>query len=324
MSRVLRRFGISQEMFLWVKKIIKNNKITIIHVHSLWMLPNIYPRWLLKNSSKVYSVISPRGTLSNYAMNRNYLLKKIIWTLLQKKVLEDSSCIHATAYSEYGDIRKLGFRNPVCIIPNGIDLPNIDNYSKSKRLNRLLFLGRLHPKKGLLNLVKAWARLEALYPEWELVIVGPDNGGHSKDLIDLIEKLSLKRVLIMPPVFGDEKFKILSESDIFVMPTFSENFGMTVAEALASGTPVIATKGAPWEGLEENSCGWWIDIGINPLVNAMREGMDLGSDELQLMGQLGRAWMDRDYSWDAIGEEMGRVYRWISSGGPRPKSVMLV
>ena len=133
----------------------------------------------------------------------------------------------------------------------------------------VLSLGRIHPKKGLDRLVRAWAKVEAAHPDWRLRIVGPAELGHDAELRALAASLNLSRVSIEPAIYGEEKYTAFREADIFVLPTLNENFAMTVAESLAAGTPVISTKGAPWAGLEVERCGWWIDHGIEPLAAAL-------------------------------------------------------
>src|SRR5262249_54878175 len=114
------------------------------------------------------------------------------------------------------------------------------------------------------------------------------------------------------------------QADIFVLPTLNENFGVTVAEALAAGTPVIATKGAPWGALQREGCGWWIDHGVEPLATALATAMLLKRDALQAMGAKARAWMARDFSWDRVAYDMLNIYRWLSSGGETPSTVHLM
>jgi len=104
----------------------------------------------------------------------------------------------------------------------------------------------------------------------------------------------------------------------------NENFGVTVAEALAAGTPVIATKGAPWGALQREGCGWWIDHGVEPLATALANAMMLKREALQAMGAKGRAWMARDFSWDRVAYDMLNIYRWLSSGGETPSTVRLM
>jgi glycosyltransferase involved in cell wall biosynthesis len=185
----------------------------------------------------------------------------------------------------------------------------------------LLSLGRIHPKKGLDRLIRAWVRVESAYPEWRLRIVGPDELGHASQLAALAAELKTQRVSIEGPVAGDAKTAAYREADLFVLPTLNENFGITVAEALAAGTPVIATKGAPWHGLAREGCGWWIDHGVEPLVATLAEAMDMERGVLRAKGAKGRAWMKRDFSWDRVAHDMLDVYGWLSSGSEMPGTV---
>ena len=121
-------------------------------------------------------------------------------------------------------------------------------------------------------------------------------------------------------VDGEAKTRAYLDADVFVLPTFSENFGVVVAEALAHGLPVITTRGAPWADLETYGCGWWVDIGVEPLVQALREAMALSDDERRAMGERGRDYVRR-YDWDNIGQQTIDVYRWVLGQGPQPDCV---
>jgi glycosyltransferase involved in cell wall biosynthesis len=187
----------------------------------------------------------------------------------------------------------------------------------------VLSLGRIHPKKGLECLVRAWAKVEGVYPGWWLRIVGPAELGHDAQLKALVATLKLSRVSIEPAIYGVEKDSAFRESDFFVLPTLNENFAMTVAESLAAGTPVISTKGAPWAGLEVERCGWWINHGIQPLAAALSGAMALPRADLRVMGARGRAWMARDFGWDAIASKMAVVYAWLAGKAAPPEWVSL-
>src|SRR5262249_16630852 len=145
--------------------------------------------------------------------------------------------------------------------------------------------------------VRAWALIEAEYPNWRLRIIGPSELGYDEELRGGAATLSLRRVSIEGPVYGDTKLGLMRAADVFVLPTLDENFGMTVAEALAAGTPVITTKGAPWSGLETEGCGWWIDHGVEPLTAALATSMSMPRTALRAMGAKGQAWVARDFSW---------------------------
>ena len=146
-------------------------------------------------------------------------------------------------------------------------------------------------------------------------------GGHDDELRALATALGLTRVSVEGPIYGDAKTAAYREADLFVLPTLNENFGLTVAEALAAGTPAISTKGAPWSGLESEGCGWWIDHGVEPLAAALAHAMALPRETLKAMGDKGREWMARDFSWDRVARDMLDVYLWLARGAGPPLAI---
>lgn len=316
-----RRLGVSPRMRRWLGAEAASGRVDLIHNHSLWMMPNVYPGRACRRG-RCRLVVSPRGTLSAWALGRSTLQKKVFWHALQASALRTAACFHATAENEYKDIRRLGFRQPVCILPNGIDLPPLEHKPGDGR-RHLLFLGRIHPKKGVDILLRAWQAVEHRFPDWELHVAGPDNGGYLADMQALAAKLRLERLVFRGPLYGDDKRRAYKEASLFVLPTHSENFGMTVAEALAAGTPVIVTRGAPWSGLEKQGAGWWIDIGVDPLVACLEQALSTPPQRLSEMGLVGHEWMTRDFSWDRIGAQFVTTYRWLLEGGEPPPWVRL-
>jgi glycosyltransferase involved in cell wall biosynthesis len=313
-SPFLKKLGFSNSMKHALKA--GANDFDIIHNHSLWMMPNIYPAWAIRGS-KARLITAPRGTLTPWALKRSRYAKSLLWHW-QKEALEKADCLHATAESEYVDIRNKGLTAPVLILPNGIDIPTLEQRPTDNGLRKLLFLGRIHPKKGIDLLLRSWKMLAPRFPDWELLVAGPDNGGYMKTMIGLKNELELSRVSFLGPVFGQEKTKIYQSSDLFVLPTHSENFGLTVAEALANNVPAIVTKGAPWEGLNLNGCGWWIEHNESKLYDILFQAMTMTRHELQKMGDRGRNWMANEYSWEEIGRKLSETYKWLLGGGESP------
>jgi glycosyltransferase involved in cell wall biosynthesis len=248
-----------------------------------------------------------------------------MWYTAQRSAVGAASCLHATSEQEYWEIRNFGLRQPVAVVPNGVDVSCFPNVMRDRDNGgrTILYLGRIHPKKGVDRLISAWGELENKWPDWKLRVIGPDEGGYLNRLRVQTRELGLSRVTFEKPVFGEQKSAAYRTADVFVMPTLNENFAMTVAEALSQETPVICTKGAPWQGLEENRCGWWIDHGKDALTGALRDAMSKTSDELATMGIRGRAWMLKNFSWRSIASEMSSVYRWLSGQGSIPNCVRL-
>jgi len=295
----------------------------VLHSHGLWVMPNVYPGWV-RRSPPTPLVISPRGTLSAWALRHSRWRKKLAWLLLQGPVVRAATCLHATAEDEYRDLRRAGLRQPVCVIPNGIDVPDgVGQTAPRTGPHTLLYVGRLHVKKGIDLLLRAWAELAPRRPDWCLRIVGPDDGGHERELRALAASLRVPRVVFTGPVFGAEKHALYRQAALHVLPSHSENFGMTVAESLAQATPVVTTHGTPWSGLVREGCGWWIEIGVEPLVQALEVATALPAMELRARGERGRAWMQRDFSWGSIALQMAEVYAWLRAGGAPPPTVRL-
>ncbi|MDD5034078.1 MAG: glycosyltransferase [Methylococcaceae bacterium] len=316
-----RRLGRSPAMRRWLTKAVADREVRLIHNHSLWMMPNVYPGWIAKKSD-IPLIVSPHGTLSDWAMRNGSPVKQLFWPLLQRPVLNATTCFHATAKSEYEDIRRLGFKQAVAMIPIGIDIPEW-NPKQQSEFRTLLFLGRIHPKKGLDLLLPAWGAVQNRFPDWRLKIVGPDNDGHLQRMQQLAKELGLERIVFTGALLGREKREAYRDADLFVLPTHSENFGISVTEALAGGTPAIVTKGAPWQGLEEHQAGWWVDISVDALVACLESALNQPHDELEAMGLRGRSWMEADFSWQRIGKQMVQTYRWMIDGGTPPEWVWL-
>jgi glycosyltransferase involved in cell wall biosynthesis len=258
-------------------------------------------------------------------MNHGSKVKRVFWPLVQRPALESVTCWHATSESEYQEIRALGFRQPVAVIPNGIDVPELGE-KRPRRTRTLLFLGRIHPKKGLDMLLPAWAAVQDRFPDWRLRIVGDDAGyfepsGYLAKMRKLALELNLKRVEFTGALYGEAKWRAYHEADLFILPTHSENFGMTVAEALAAGTPAIVTKGAPWSALTTHNCGWWVDIKIDSLTRAMKEAFEEPDETLFEMGRRGRKWMIEEFSWDRISHQLTATYFWLLHKGEVPECV---
>ena len=220
---------------------------------------------------------------------------------------------HATSEKEYEEIRAAGYRQPVAIVPIGMDLPDVRDNSVERvdhveGNRKVIFFGRLHKVKGVDRLARAW---ELVAREgWELVIAGPDCG-MLEELKGIVAERKLPRVSFVGEINGPAKYEFLAGGDIYVLPSDTENFGVTVAEALASGTPVIASQGTPWQGLEREGCGKWVPIGVEPLAAALREMMAMSDEERATMGARGREWIRRDFSWKGIGAKMKAAYEWL-------------
>jgi glycosyltransferase involved in cell wall biosynthesis len=293
----------------------------VVHSHGLWIAPNVYAGKAANHGGKSL-VVSPRGMLAPGALQFSRMKKRIIWRLWQGPAYRNATLWHATSHQEADDIRGFGINAPIAVIPNGVDLTDqLASHAPAKSIRTVLFLSRIHPKKGLPSLIHAWEELSKDRPDWQLVIAGPDESGHRAALEKTVQQRQISRVSFRGPVYGKAKDGLLADADLFVLPTISENFGIAVAEALAAGVPAIVTNGAPWSGLETEKCGWWVKQGVEPLLTALKEATALSASHRKAMGLRGREWMQRDFGWEAIGQQMAFAYRWIIGHGDCPPYV---
>ena len=326
-----------------LRECVRASQDCVIHDNGLW-LPCNHAVVVAARSLKKPLIVSPRGMLTEWAIKFKGLKKRLAWLLYQRRDLQSAQVLHATSREEADGFRKLGLRQPIAIIPNGVELDRRTTrqqdygttgrqddsvpwsrgpWSSSQRsgLRTLLFLSRLHPVKGLQSLVEAWA---ALRPKgWQVVLAGEDVNGHRAELETAIRAQHLEADFnFIGPVDGERKWKLYRSADLFVLPSHSENFGMVVAEALACEVPVITTRGTPWKELADHQCGWWEEIGAAPLARALQEAMALGDEERRDMGRRGRQLVEQKYSWPGIAAQMCAVYRWMLGQEAKPGCLM--
>jgi glycosyltransferase involved in cell wall biosynthesis len=319
-SRPLVTRGASAPMRRYIANSIQSGDSNILHCHSIWLMPPVYCAAAAKQAGCPF-VVSPRGTLSPWAFRRGSPLKRIAWPLLQRRAVESATCFHATSMEEADDIRRFGFQQPIAVVPNGIDIPDTAA-GISGREHVALFLGRIHPKKGLEDLLEAWESLAPRFPKWSVEIAGPVDSDYARLLQDRSKSTRLPRLHFVGELSGESKWAAFRRASVFVLPTRSENFGIAVAESLANGTAVVVSKGAPWERVIAERCGWWHDIGTSGLRNALSEALQRPIDELHQMGATGRAWMARDFAWNSVATQMKQVYEWLVGGGNRPDTIV--
>ena len=304
------RLGLAPEIWRSLRQ--HASRPFILHDHGLWLMPNVYAGLVAKNPN-VRLIVSPRGMLSQWALNHHRWRKRAAWWLLgQRHLLARAGAFHATAESEAEEIRRLGYRQPVYVIPNGVEVAE-PPCPLTRERRRLVFLSRIHPVKGIDLLLRAWQALHLRFLDWDLVVAGPDNEGHLEQMRRLAGQLRLERVSFPGPAYGQAKRDLLFSADLFVLPTRSENFGLVIAEALAHGVPVVTSTNAPWKDLVAHRCGWWIDLGMPELSAALSEAMALSADDRCAMGERGRNWMSTQFSWSTQAQALERCYRSLGS-----------
>jgi len=293
----------------------------LVHDHGIW-LPHNWRLARAAGKTGIPRIVSARGMLHPWAMQHKKWKKRLAWLLYQRRQLREAACLHATSETEVGHIGKLGLGVPVCMIPNGVDVPAEEpaKVHRQDGLRTALFLGRIYPVKGLPLLVEAWNRVRP--KGWILEIAGPDEAGHQREVEKAIRQAGLENEIVLTgPVNDAGKRDAFARAELFILPSYTENFGMAIAEALAHGVPVITTTGTPWAFLVEKNCGWWVAPSVDGICQALDQALNVDPGTLEQMGHSGRKWMADEFSWEAAASEMARVYQWVLGSGIRPNCV---
>lgn len=282
----------------------------IVHVNCCWT-PDcaMIQRLAQKRGYKV--VLTPHGMLEPWIIKRHYWTRKVpaLW-LYQKAAVQRADCVQATAESERDNLLKLGYNSNIKVVRLGIDAESIEMKRSWKKSRQILFLSRVHVKKGINFLVEAADVLRNELQGYKILVAGEGDADYVEAMKRMICDRGLQDIVqLIGGVYGDEKWRLFQTSDFFVLPTHSENFGLAIAESLASGTPVITTVGTPWSDLNSSEAGAWIEIGTEPLVETLRRFLSLSEDELETMGRNGRKLIETKYSAHVMAEQMMEVYK---------------
>lgn len=321
-----RKFYYSPEL---VPAIVQSSA-DILHSHGLWHYPSLAVNRVARRSRTPY-LVSAHGMLDPWALRNSWLPKQVAGWLYENTHLKNAACLCALCESEAQSIRAYGLKNPICVIPNGVDLPRDGSElpappwdgQVSELKNILLYLGRLDPKKNLLNLIRAWAAVERKTGEsardWTLIIAGTDRLDHTKELKTLARDLSMEqRIHFMGPQYDEAKVASLRGAKAFVLPSLSEGLPMSVLEAWAFDLPVLMTSecNIP-EGFAAGAA-----INIRPEADAIARGLltllEMSASERVAMGQKGRVLVGKRFNWRKIASDMRAVYKWILSCGAKP------
>ena len=289
----------------------------LCHIHGLWQYPNhavcVYAR-----RNRLPYLVSPRGMLYRQGIDgHSRLIKRAALLLWQHRDLADASCIHATCEDEMKVCREMGFRNPIAVIPNAVELP-AENRPPSPPgdVFRVGYLGRLHPRKHVEALIRGFAA--AAIPGSQLQIIGSGDVGYEEFLRQECRRLDLRNVGFSGFLHGEEKRSELRRLSVLVVPSDYENFGNVVVEALAEGIPVVASRGTPWSELEQCHCGFWIKNSPEEIANALLKISKLPLADRVAMGAAGQRLVVERYSVDQTTRQWLSVYRWLVGDGPRP------
>lgn len=295
----------------------------VVHINAIWSPASLLVARLALAMHRPL-VVSPHGMLEPWAMSRRTWRKRLALLAGFQKTLNSASVILATAEAEATHLRAFGLTQRIAVIPNAVVVPEFDSSVAGTTLDRrILFLSRIHPKKGVVELVRAIAKHRQLLETggWRLVIAGPDSAeGHWAAVESEACRLGVRPLIdYVGSVDGEEKWKVYRSASLFVLPTYSENFGLVIAEALGCGVPCVTTHGAPWEELLTHNCGWWYPTGQEPLESVLAAALQTSPEILREMGQRGISLVRHQYGIPAIRGDLHDLYDWVLRGGRTPK-----
>ncbi|MGC6458299.1 MAG: glycosyltransferase [Akkermansiaceae bacterium] len=328
---------------------LKESDAPLLHLHTLWQYPSCLANQWVNGSQKPY-LVTPNGMLEPWAIRNSNWKKRIALFAYEKKMLEGAACLHANTSKEADDFRSFGLNNPIAIIPNGVTLPREPKTEPLKpELKTLLFLGRIHPKKGLANALRAWRRCQEVgargKEEWQFVVAGWDQGGHENELKEQCREAGVSvgsvtledffskgpkaasskerpSVVFVGEAFGNHKDELLRRADSFILPSFSEGLPMAILEAWSYGLPVLMTDHCNLpEGFAYQAA---IRIGTesDSIAQGLRELMKMSAGQRSEMGQRGRQLVEAKFTWPQVAAQMMEVYEWVLGRREKPGCVV--
>jgi glycosyltransferase involved in cell wall biosynthesis len=347
-----------------LKKALLETSGDLVMSHGLWMYTSVAVHSWHRKTRRPY-IVHPHGMLDEWAVRHSACKKRLALSFYERDHLRDAACVRALSEAEADSFRNFGLSNPICVIPNGIDLPEpgaaesgadlapwstvVDRGTKA-----LLYLGRLHPKKGLVNLLRAWAGLwnsrsrEA--KSWVLAIAGWDQNGHQAELKKLANELGLPWadvrsqgvggaagewsgqqqhrnsgvppcVVFVGPQFHGAKGDCYRNCEALILPSLSEGQPMAVLEAWAYGKPVVITAACNLAEAFTAGAAWRISTTPETITSELTEFLSLSEASRRVMGANGRSLVSQRFRWAKIGVEMKQVQEWVLGGGLKPACV---
>jgi glycosyltransferase involved in cell wall biosynthesis len=290
----------------------------VLHLHSIFLWPT-YAAARAAHAAGIPYLVSPRGMLGQEVIRRKSRLVKTAWIrLIEQRTLRQSAGIHVTAELEGTEVRALGFRVPkIFCVPNGVSWPANHAALSAGPLADIaepyaLFLSRIDAKKGLDRLLAAWKSV----PDLLLVVAGNDEANYRPKLERIVEQHAIgPRVRFVGPVSDEHKWALYDNAAMFILPSYSENFGNVVAEAMAMGCPVIVTPEVGLASLVRDSGAGVVVDGAPPVLAAAVCALMRDSTQRRLMGERGRLAAKGQLSWHSAAERMESAYFEIVRSG---------
>ncbi|MFO7630315.1 MAG: glycosyltransferase [Prochlorococcaceae cyanobacterium] len=311
-------------------------KPDIVHSHGLWLYHSYLNHgWSTKRALPY--LISPQGMLDPWALRNVSWKKRLAAKIYEDRHLRGATCLHAVSVAEAEAIRAYGLRNPIALIPNAIELPTPsgkqvpspwpEDFQDGQQV--MLFLGRLHPKKGLVPLINAWALLQQELPEkaggWRLAIAGWDENNHRAALEQQVAELNLAdRIHFCGPLHGAAKEAAFRHADAFVLSSFSEGMPAAVLEAMAYELPVLMSPACNFPEGFAAGAALSVDPTTESVAAGLRAFLQLPPEEQLAMGRRGYTLVSEQFTWSTLAPRMRAVYEWALGGGPDPADLQRV
>ncbi len=301
-----------------------------LHVHGLWETHTSVTTHIARSLRTPY-VLSAHGMLEPWALANKGLKKRLYSAFIERKNIESAACLHALTLAEAEDYRRFGSRRPIAVIPNGVALPAtvdrshfLDKFPQLRGKRAVLFLGRMHVKKGIDLLVKAWADVAKQFPDAVLVLAGPDCENTRAALESMVEQRGMSdRVVFTGMLAREMKWSALASAHSFVLPSYSEGLSVAVLEAMGMGLPVIVSDRCHLPEVKQYGAGWQIAANVPDLTSALEHMLSNGAAANAEIGNRGRRLVHDRFVWPVVAAQMAELYRWVL-GGPRPRSFELL
>jgi glycosyltransferase involved in cell wall biosynthesis len=308
------------------------NEYDVIHQHGIWTAISRAAKYWRTRTNKP-TVIAPHGSLDAWALRRSIWKKRLALLCYERGNLHQASCLHALSPREAEGFRAFGLKNPIAIIQNGISEEWLSQHGDARAFREqfrlpdktrlMFFLGRITPIKGLPLLLQAMSALRSDLKNWKLIIAGVNEFNHQSELESLAVQLSLESyIYFVGPLYGQTKRDAFAAAELFVLPSYSEGAPLAILEALGAGVPVLATCASPWQEIVTQGCGWWTEISVLAIRQALQEAIRTPSEVLREMGQRGRALVAQKYTITLISKQLISLYNWLLGRAEKPPFVI--
>jgi glycosyltransferase involved in cell wall biosynthesis len=281
------------------------SRADIVHLHGFYTYPMLRG-WRAARSHGKPVVRHAHGILEPWILQRSRLKKKLAHLVFEDAAFAGTTLWRALTLAEADQIRQNGGRGEIVVVPTGIDLAPIDA-APSRPADRptLIFLSRLHKKKGLDLLLPAWQRVHAKHPGWRLAIAGKEEDGSGAAAAEFVRANNLgDSIEVVGPLPQADKFTFLKSGSAFILPSYSEGFSMGILEAMACELPVICTDACHFPEVATLGGGWECGVSVEGVAGALVALMSCGEAELAERGRQARRLAEQNYTWNKLAQDL--------------------